>query len=175
MKPHPLLPTRRSATRRAGFVVAGSAALVLSACSTGGTPSVGQPPVTVTSTVTQTTVVRTTATVTATETQTPTTTAAPATLVVATFKDPSTFECTDGSVESCWALNVVTSGPCPNGVYVAINVYKQGEDTVLKTLETTSAPVTDALGATIEVQLGQTGLRPNGETLEADLKEARCA
>lgn len=172
MKPRPLqAPTRRSGARRVGAVV-GAAALVLSACSTGGTPSVGQPPVTVTSTVNQTTVLRTTSTVTATSTVTP----EPAdVLVVATFKDPSEFECTDASVESCWALNVVTAGPCPNGVYVSINVYKQGEETVLETLETTSAPVTEPLGSTIEVQLGQTGLRPNGETLEADLKEARCA
>jgi len=158
-----------------------SAALVVaviglcSACTTGGTPSVAAPPVTVTATVSSSTVVRTTATVTATTTETPTTTAPPSVLVSATFKDSSTFECTDPAADSCWALDVVTTGPCPNGVYVAINVYKKDTSDVLKVLETTSAPVTDTLGGSTTVQLSQTGLAPAGETLEADLKDARCA
>ena len=113
-------------------------------------------------------------TVTATVTETPPTTTQPTVLVAATFKDPTTFECSDGSADSCWALDVTTTGPCPNGVYVAINVYKKDATEVLQVLETTSAPVTEPLGGTVAVQLGQTGLAPEGETLEADLKEARC-
>lgn len=149
--------------------------VLVAACSTGGTPSAAAPPVTTTSTAAVSTTVRTTATVTATVTVSPTTTADRRPLVVATFKDPSTFECSDTAVDSCWALDVVTSGPCPNGVYVSIDVHKQGEDAVLKTLETTSAPVVEELGSTIMVQLGQTGLAPGGETLEAKLNQARCA
>ena len=145
------------------------------ACATAGTPSVAAPPVTVTSTVSSTTVVRTSTTVTATVTQTPTTTAPPSVLVSATFKDNTTFECSDAAVDSCWALDVTTTGPCPNGVYVAINVYKKDATDVLKVLETTSGPIVDPLGGTTTVQLGQTGLAGPDEVLEADLKDARCA
>ena len=166
-------------SRRAGHLCALGLGPVIfalvAACSTGGTPSAAAPPETVTTTVSATTVVRTTSTVTATLTVTPATTADRRPLVVATFKDASTFECSDASADSCWALDATTSGPCPNGVYVAINVYKQGEDAVLQVLEATSAPVTDELGGTVTVQLSQTGLAPGGETLEARLKEARCA
>lgn len=168
-----------SSRRRAGLMLlfASAIVLVVSACSTAGTPSVAQPPVTELVTVTTATTVPTTATVTATVTSTPppTTTAAAAVLVSPTFKDASTFECADAAADSCWALDVTTSGPCPNGVYVAINVYRKGEDAVLQVLETTSTPVTDALGGTLTVQLSQTGLSPSGDPLEADLKEARCA
>ena len=146
----------------------------LTACSTGGTPSVGQPPVTVTSTVERTTTVGTTATVTATDTVTVSPDPAD-TVVSATFKDPSTFECTDPTVDSCWALNVITGGPCPNGVYVSISVFEKGKTDVLKVLDAVSAPVTEPLGSSVEVQIGQTGLNPNGEELQARLAEARCA
>lgn len=145
------------------------------ACSTGGTPSVAAPPVTVTATVSSSTVVHTTATVTATATQTPSTTAPPSVLVSATFKDSTTFECSDATADSCWALDVTTTGPCPNGVYVAINVYLTDSTDVLKVLETTSEPIVDPLGGTITVQLSQTGLAPPDDVLEADLKDARCA
>jgi hypothetical protein len=163
---------RRRAVALAGLL--GVLGLTGTACSTSGTPSVAAPPSTVT--VTATTTARTTSTVTetATVTETPTSTQA-STLVAATFKDPSTFECTDASADSCWALDVTTTGPCPNGVYVAINVYKKDQNDVLKVLDTTTSPVTDALGTKIEVMLSQTGLSSEGETLEADLKEARCA
>lgn len=168
-----------SSRRRAGLMLlfASATVLVVSACSTAGTPSVAQPPVTELVTVTTATTVPTTATVTATVTSTPPppTTAAAAVLVSPTFKDATTFECADAAADSCWALDVTTSGPCPNGVYVAINVYRQGENNVLQVLETTSAPVLDTLGGSVTVQLSQTGLAPGGETLEADLKEARCA
>lgn len=148
---------------------------VLVACSTGGTPSAAALPVTATVTATVTTTVPTTTTGTVTVVITPSTTADRAPLVAATFKDRDTFECTDTSADSCWALDATSSGPCPNGVYVAINVYRQGEDAVLQVLETTSAPLTDPAGGTVTVQLSQTGLSPGGEVLEADLKEARCA
>lgn len=160
--------------RLAGLVLAAAVLGLVAACSTGGTPSVAAPPTTLTVTISQTTTVRTTPTVTATVTETPPTTTQPSVLVAATFKDNTTFECSDGSADSCWALDVTTTGPCPNGVYVAINVYKKDATEVLQVLETTSSPVTEPLGGTVAVQLGQTGLAPEGETLEADLKEARC-
>lgn len=162
--------------RRAAAILSALAVLGLTAaCATAGTPSVAAPPVTVTATVNTTTVVRTTATVTATSTVTPTSTAPPSVLVSATFKDNTSFECSDATVDSCWALDVTTTGPCPNGVYVAINVYKQDSTDVLKVLETTSGPIVDALGGTTTVQLGQTALAGPDEVLEADLKDARCA
>ncbi len=148
---------------------------LIAGCSTSGTPSVAAPPSTVTATVTSTTTARTTSTVTVTATPTPTPTPTPSTRVTATFKDNTTFECNDASADSCWELDVTTTGPCPNGVYVAINVYKQGATDVLQVLNTTSQPVTEPQGGTVTVQLSQTGLAPGGETLEADLSEARCA
>jgi hypothetical protein len=166
-------PYRRDRARPIARAVLGIGVLILAAgCTAGGTPSVAGPASTVQQTVTSVTTVRTTSTVTATETVTPTPTE---TLVVATFKDPSTFECTDTTAESCWALDVTTGGPCPDGVYVAIDVHRRDETEILQVLETTSAPVTDELGGRIEVQLSQTGLAPGGEDLLAELKEARCA
>ncbi len=145
------------------------------ACSTSGTPSVAAPPATVTATATSTTTVRTTSTVTATVTATPTTTPQPSTLVAATFLDPSTYECTDATAEWCWALDLTTTGPCPNGAYVSINVFKNDGTDVVTTLETTSAPVTDQLGGKVTVQLSTSGLTAEGDTLKANVKEARCA
>lgn len=163
-------------SRRRIALILGMAALgPIGACSAAGTPSVAAPVSTVVVTTSSTTTVRTTVTTTATVTQTPTTPPAPSVLVVATFKDNTTFECSDASADSCWALDVTTTGPCPNGVYVAINVYKQGASDVIRVLETTSAPVSDPLGGAVMVQLSQTGLAPDGQALEADLKEARCA
>lgn len=160
---------------RVGVLLVGGAVLVLSACSTGGTPSVGQPPATVTSTVSQTTVVRTTATVTATLTQTPTSTAAPQTLVVATFQDSSTYECADQAAEWCWALDLTTTGPCPAGAFVAITVFKNDGTDPVTELTATSEPVTDPLGGKVSVQLSTSGLTAEGDTLRAKVKEARCA
>lgn len=150
-----------------------AAVALLCSCTTSGTPSVAQPPVTVTATQSQTTTVRTTSTVAVTETVS--SPAPPETLVVATFKDPATFECTDTTADSCWALTVTTSGPCPNGAYVAIGVHKPDQTETLQVLETTSAPITDALGGTVEVQLSQTGLVPAGEDLRANVQQSRCA
>lgn len=151
-------------------------AVMVAGCSTGGTPSVGQPPVTVTSTVLQTTTVPTTATVTETVTQTPAgPTTPPATLVVPTFADPSTFTCSDPAAVSCWQLSVVTAGPCPNGVYVSITVNKPDDPAVVATLNSTSAPVTEALGGTVVVQLSLLDTAYAGQTLLADVAEARCA
>lgn len=145
------------------------------ACTAAGTPSVAAPPVTVTQTVSTTTTVRTTSTVTATETVAPPTTAAPATLVVAAFQDPSTFECSDAAAEWCWALDLTTTGPCPNGAYVSIDVRKNDDPAVVTTLNTTSTPITDALGGKVTVQLSASGLTVEGDTLRATVKESRCA
>lgn len=170
-------PSGRNALRsRVGAGLLVMLAAVVTGCSTGGTPSVGQPPVTVTSTVLQTTAVRTTATVTETATETPAApTTPPATLVVPTFADPSTFECGDPAAVSCWQLSVVTGGPCPNGVYVSIDVNKPGDPAVVATLNTTSAPVADALGGTVQVQLSLLDAAYAQQTLEAQVAEARCA
>jgi len=172
-------PSRQS-RRNAGLVLAlGVLALgmlgLAAACSTGGTPSVAAPPSTVTATVTATTTIRSTSTVTATVTQTPTSTSPAAVLVAATFEDPANYECTDATADWCWALDVTTTGPCPNGAYIALNVYKDDAQDVLKVLETTSAPITDPLGGKVTVQLGTSGLTAEGDTLKAALKEARCA
>lgn len=165
----------RASWARTGLVLA-AASVLMAGCSTGGTPSVGQPPVTVTSTVVQTTTVRTSATVTETVTQTPAAPTTPAaTLVVPTFADPSTFECTDPAAVSCWQLSVVTGGPCPNGVYVAITVNKPDDPAVLTTLNATSAAVTDALGGTVVMQLTLLDPAYAGQTLNANVAEARCA
>jgi len=149
------------------FLVAG--------CSAAGTPSVAAPPVTVTTTATATTTVRTTSTVTATVTQTPTSTAAPATLVVPTFQDPANYECTDTNAQWCWAMDLTTTGPCPNGAYVSLEVHKNDDPAVVTTLETTSAPITDPLGGKVSVQLSTSGLTAEGDTLKANVKESRCA
>ncbi|HEY7812909.1 MAG TPA: hypothetical protein VIC62_06695, partial [Nakamurella sp.] len=119
--------------------------------------------------------IRATSTVTQTVTQTPTTTAAAAVLVAATFQDPANYQCTDATVDWCWALDVTTTGPCPNGAYVSLNVYRNDETAVLTVVEATSAPVTDPLGGKVTVQLTTTGLSAEGDTLKAALKEARCA
>jgi hypothetical protein len=145
------------------------------ACTAAGTPSVAAPPVTVTETATTATTVRTTTTVTATVTQTPTSTAPPATLVVATFQDPANYECADSSAEWCWALDLTTTGPCPNGAYVSLEVHKNDDPAVVTTLETTSAPITDPLGGKVSVQLSTSGLTAEGDTLKANVKESRCA
>lgn len=145
------------------------------ACTAAGTPSVAAPPVTATQTVTTATTVRTTSTVTATVTRTPTSTAAPVTLVVATFQDPANYECTDANAEWCWALDLTTTGPCPNGAYVSLEVHKNDDPAVVTTLETTSAPVTDPLGGKVSVQLSTSGFTGEGDTLRANVKESRCA
>lgn len=168
----PTKPIRRSA----GPLLAALVLLGPAACSTAGTPSVAAPPVTVTTTATATTTVRTSATVTQTVTQTPTTTAPARVLVVATFQDPANYECTDASAEWCWALDLTTTGPCPNGAYVSVNVYKNDGSDVLTVLDTTSAPVTDPLGGKVSVQLSAKDLGTvEGDTLKASVKEARCA
>lgn len=167
---------RRFRKRCAAGLALAAASVLVAGCSTGGTPSVGQPPVTVTSTVVQTTTVRTSATVTETVTQTPAAPTTPAaTLVVPTFADPSSFECSDPAAVSCWQLSVVTGGPCPNGAYVAITVHKPDDPAVLTTLNTTSAPITDALGGTVVVQVSLLDTAYVGQTLNADIAEARCA
>ena len=145
------------------------------ACTAAGTPSVAAPPVTVTETVSTSTTVRTTSTVTETVTQTPSTTAAPVILVVPAFQDPANYECTDTNAEWCWALDLTTTGPCPNGAYVSIDVTKNDDPAVVTTLETTSAPVTDPLGGKVSVQLSTSGLTVEGDTLKAKVKESRCA
>lgn len=161
---------------RAGAAIAIALAVGgTTACTAAGTPSVAAPPVTVTQTVSTTTTLRTTSTVTATVTETPVSTAAPATLVVATFQDPSAFECSDATAEWCWALDLTTTGPCPNGAYVAIDVRKNDDPAVVTTLNTTSAPITDALGSKVTVQLSASGLTVEGDTLRATVKESRCA
>lgn len=168
----------RSSVRRAAALALAVGALGLAAaCTASGTPSVAAPPSTVISTVTATTVVRSTSTVTATVTQTPTptTTAAPAVLVAATFEDPSTFECNDATADWCWALDVTTTGPCPNGAYVSVNVYKNDGNDVVTVLEATSVPITDPLGGRETVQVSTSGVTVEGDTLRANLKEARCA
>ena len=153
----------------------GGLIILIAGCSAAGTPSVAAPPVTVTATATTTTTVRTTSTVTATVTQTSTSTAAPVTLVVPTFQDPSTYECSDANSEWCWALDLTTTGPCPNGVYVSLEVHKNDDPAVVTTLETTSAPITDPLGGKVSVQLSTSGLTAAGDTLKAKVKESRCA
>ena len=153
----------------------GGLIILIAGCSAAGTPSVAAPPVTVTATATTTTTVRTTSTVTATVTQTPTSTAAPVTLVVPTFQDPSTYECSDANSEWCWALDLTTTGPCPNGVYVSLEVHKTDDPGVVTTLETTSDPITDPLGGKVSVQLSTSGLTAAGDTLKAKVKESRCA
>lgn len=93
--------------------------------------------------------IRNTSTATVTVASTTSSPLAPPTVrVTATFKDNSTFECDDTSVDSCWVLDVTTTEPCPNSVHVAINVYNQGGVDVLKVLETTSALMTDPAGGT---------------------------
>lgn len=149
--------------------------LLVAGCSAAGTPSVAAPPVTVTATATATTTVRATATVTATVTRTPTSTVAPSTLVVATFQDPANYECSDPNAQWCWALDLTTTGPCPNGAYVSIEVHKNDDPAVVTTLETTSAPITDPLGGKVSVQLTTSGLTAEGDTLKAKVKESRCA
>lgn len=162
---------RRAAALLPVLIALGMAA----ACSTAGTPSVAAPPVTATVTVSSTTVVPTTVTVTATSTLPSTTAAPPTVLVAAAFKDNATFECTDATVDICWALDLTTGGPCPNGIYVAISVFKKDSPDVLTVLETTSGPITDPLGGTATVQLGETGLAGPDDVLQARLKESRCA
>lgn len=149
--------------------------LLVAGCSAAGTPSVAAPPVTVTVTATATTTVRTSSTVTATVTQTPTSTAAPATLVVAAFQDPANYECSDVNAQWCWALDLTTTGPCPNGAYVSLEVHKNDDPAVVTTLETTSAPITDPLGGKVSVQLSTSGFTGEGDTLKAKVKESRCA
>jgi hypothetical protein len=153
----------------------GGLMFLVAGCSAAGTPSVAAPPVTVTTTATATTTVRTTSTVTATVTQTPTSTAAPATLVVPTFQDPANYECTDTNAQWCWAMDLTTTGPCPNGAYVSLEVHKNDDPAVVTTLETTSAPITDPLGGKVSVQLSTSGLTAEGDTLKANVKESRCA
>lgn len=163
------------AARALAALAAGLAVALTTACTAGGTPSVAAPPVTVTETVTSSTTVRTTSTVTATVTQTPTTTAAPVTLVVAAFQDPANYECADANAQWCWAVDLTTTGPCPNGAYVSLDVHKNDDPTVVATLETTSEPVTDPLGGKVSVQLSATGLTVEGDTLKANVNQARCA
>lgn len=148
---------------------------LMTACTAAGTPSVAAPPVTVTETVTTSTTVRATSTVTATVTQTPTTTTPPATLVVAAFQDPANYECTDAAADWCWALDLTTTGPCPNGAYVSLDVHKNDDPAVVTTLDTTSEPITDPLGGKVSVQLSVSGVTAEGDTLKAGVKEARCA
>lgn len=174
----PSLKPSRPDRRVGAFVLFLATLGVVVGCSTGGTPSIAVPSATTVVTVTSTTIIRNTTAAVVTVTETPTTSSTPpppAVQVTATFNDNSTFECDDTSVDSCWALEVTTDGPCPNGVYVAINVYNKGGVDVLEMLETTSAPVTEPAGGAVVVQLGQTGLSPTGDPLEASLKEARCA
>jgi len=172
-------PSRQSrggtALMLAFFVLGAGVVGLITACSTGGTPSVAAPPSIVTTTVTAATTIPTTSTVTVTVTQTPTSTSPAAVLVAATFEDPANYTCTDTTADWCWALDVTTTGPCPNGAYVALNVYKNDQQDVLTVLETTSAPITDPLGGKVTVQVGTHGLTGEGDTLKAALKEARCA
>lgn len=152
--------------------------VLAAACSTAGTPSVAQPPATVTSTVLQTTTVQTSVSVTATTTVTPVSlqsSVVPGTLVVPTFADPAEFTCSDPSAVSCWQISAVTTGPCPNGVYVAISVTKPNDPAVVTTLDAVSVPVTDALGGTVDVQLSLLDTAYVGQDLLADVAQARCA
>lgn len=163
-------PRKSVAVRGIAVLMALLALVAAAGCQAGGTPSVAPPPVTVLQTETTVATVRTTSTSTVTVTQSP-----PATLVVATFQDPATFECSDTTAEWCWAVDLTTTGPCPNGAYVSLDVFRNDETAALTVLEAKTEPVVDALGSKVTVQLSTSGLTAAGDTLRATVKEARCA
>ena len=177
---------RRRAGRVAGVLAAAAIAGMATACSaTGGQPTAAAPPVTVTTTDTTTataTATRTpapvTATVTVTESVTVSATESPAEPfppagyddwgagVAAKWADDAAFECPEES-ESCWGVDIFSANGCPNGVFLALDLYR--EEQQVDTLDATTSAMN--AGDNLQVVLGQSG---NGTGLTAELVTVTC-
>ena len=88
--------------------------------------------------------------------------------IAARGAETSTFECTADST-SCWGVDVFTEYGCGPSVYVAIDVYREADNSFVTTLNTLTPPL--GPNSQTVVVIGENGL---GEGLTAQISDVHC-
>jgi hypothetical protein len=82
--------------------------------------------------------------------------------------DVNSFECT-GDSDTCWGIDVFTEYGCGPSLYVAIDVYRESDNSFVTTLNTLTPPL--GPNSQTVVVIGETGL---GDGLTASITDVHC-